>query len=978
MSHLISFADFFRALWGHDPFPWQIRLADQVANGTWPEWITLPTGTGKTSVIDIAVHALAYQAARPAAERTAPVRVVFAVNRRIVVDEAFERARVIADALKTSIGDTGSPLYSHAHVLAGLAGNSSAPPFEAFPLRGGTFTDRSWARSAFQPLVLSTTLDQLGSRLLFRGYGVSDFARPVQAALLANDSLLILDEAHTATAFAQTLQGIQRLRAQAAEKLLMPFQAIQLTATPPAEARDPFSLAKEDEQHPVISRRLKASKPFEPVLVPDAKGKARHKKIAEAMAPKAVEYLAAGHRRILIVVNRVATAEAIRTELQPRRGHPVHDAKVELLTGRLRPLDRDAMIKRLSDTHQLKRSEPDPDVPPLILIATQCIEVGADFDFDALLTELAPLDNLRQRFGRLNRYGRERISPASVYGPGEAIERGAQDPIYGAALPEVWSWLGSLVNPDFGLAPIAHQLPAGKDLSALLAPAADAPLLLAPHLDLLCQTSPEPQISPDPSLYIHGPRREFPEVGVILRDDLDDIDKPLDALLMAPPLATEAATVPLFLARQWLSDPKAGSDESGDAPMSTPSVKSPATFNPIPLWRKGEALWLNDPAELRNGDTLVIPTSRQEYMENLLPMPDETGQTADQFEMAYLVARDHLAIRFTKPLRDQLAIGLQEPSRARFLEITARCFAIPEGLDAWQFDANAWRVALPEFSSLLARQLPASHPQRRIWEHAAWLDHERKEPRPSTDWKFIRYPEGTHCGVLLVNRSRIGSSAWPLAPDELGRQGNQADERILLADHSRGVAARAEKNASQLTKSLQNCLRDAARLHDLGKLDPRFQALLHGCFLHAVEGRELIAKSGRATSPSAQNELRKSLGLPDGFRHELLSTKIVAEARAWQDHPERDLLLHLIASHHGRCRGFAPVVHDRQPEPFEVSADGLQTVYLGDSAPMAALADGVPARFWSLTRRFGWWGLPYLEALLRLADQTESANPAKQ
>ena len=970
MRPLPTFAEFFRALWGHDPFPWQVRLAHQVANDRWPEWITLPTGTGKTSVIDIAVHALACQASRTATERTAPARIVFAVNRRIVVDEAFERAREISQKLRDALEHPTSALHPHALALASLASDSLSPPLEAFPLRGGTFTDRSWARSAFQPLILSTTLDQLGSRLLFRGYGVSEFARPIHAALLANDSLLILDEAHTATAFSQTLQGVQRLRAKAGESIQLPFQAIQLTATPPAEADAPFQLNDEDKAHPIIAARLQAKKPFETLPVVDAKGKARHKKLAAAMAAKAHAYLTDGHRRILIVVNRVATAEAIRNELQPR-GKQASPATIELLTGRLRPLDREALVKRLANIHQLKSAQPSSEVPALILIATQCIEVGADFDFDALLTELAPLDNLRQRFGRLNRYGRDRISPATIVAADESIAIEADDPIYGTALPKVWSWLRSLATPDFGLAAIAPQLPFGDDLAALLAPTNPGPILLAPHLDLLCQTSPEPHLSPDPALYIHGPRKEFPEVGVILRDDLDDLANPLDALALTPPLATELATVPLYLARQWLANPSATHDESGDEPMISPKPKSSEPCAPFLIWRNGEAQMLDQPNDLRPGDTLVLPKHRRDSLETLLPLPENA---ADQYEAAHLLSRDHLAIRFTRHHRDALAGALTELARADFLSITAPCFAIAEDEESWLFDAKTWRTALPAIAAHLATHLPENHPQRSIWQHAAFAG---TQPRSIEDWKFIPYPASTHIGVILFNRSRIGATPWPLDPTDLGRQGNESSETVTLAAHSTGVACRALQNAGQLPPNLRECLHDAGLLHDIGKLDPRFQALLHGCFLHAVAGRTPLAKSQRPFQPGVEQNLRRALQIPEGFRHELLSAHIVAVAETYQAHPERDLLLHLIAAHHGRCRGFAPIVPDAQPEPFEVHTENLTTMHPGASAPLAALADGVPARFWSLTRRFGWWGLPYLETLLRLADQAESAHPTQ-
>ena len=79
-----DFAEYFTAIHGHDPFPWQQRLVEQLADeNRWPDVLDLPTGTGKTAALDVAVFHLALQANCP--QRRAALRIVLVVDRRLGV-----------------------------------------------------------------------------------------------------------------------------------------------------------------------------------------------------------------------------------------------------------------------------------------------------------------------------------------------------------------------------------------------------------------------------------------------------------------------------------------------------------------------------------------------------------------------------------------------------------------------------------------------------------------------------------------------------------------------------------------------------------------------------------------------------------------------------------------------------------------------------------------------------------------------------
>ena len=176
-----------------------------------------------------------------------------------MVDEVFDHSRYIAERLHAASNDGSGILHDIAQRLLSFGGEL---PLEAAQMRGGMYRQSLWARSPAQPLVCVSTVDQLGSRLLFRGYGLGRGVcntLPIHAGLIGNDALIILDEAHLSQAFAETLDAVSRYRTWLDGLPIMPWHVVRMSATP-IGAENAFKLSPEDYSNPLLGRRLAARK----------------------------------------------------------------------------------------------------------------------------------------------------------------------------------------------------------------------------------------------------------------------------------------------------------------------------------------------------------------------------------------------------------------------------------------------------------------------------------------------------------------------------------------------------------------------------------------------------------------------------------------------------------------------------------------------------------------------------------------------
>lgn len=893
----------FEALTGYTPLRWQKRLFEQMLSGTIPSACDLPTGLGKTSVIPIWLIALASPA--PNSTVKLPRRLVYIVNRRTVVDQATDvvermrrRLQNPQDERWINHKDSLHALNSRLWALSAVAKKDAS--FGVSTLRGEMADNEEWKADPGRPAIIVGTIDMVGSKLLFSGYGDGRYHRTHHAGLIGQDVLIVHDEAHLTPAFGDLLRSVAN--AQRCDCEPRPIRVMELSATRRGgdNEEDVLRLEAEDEQDPIVIERLDASKHllFHEVAETDV--------IAKLVDCAMLHDRTAS--KVLIYVRLPDHAQQVAGQLKAKLGSGA-DNRVALLTGTVRGYERDQLIQNppTSMAGRIVRLFLDGVKPEhtVYLVSTSAGEVGIDLDADHMLCDLTTMDSMIQRLGRVNRRGGSgRVALVEVVIATKDEEDRKKESEVTLAIQAthriVLGWIGKRDKVNVGprnLRDLVAKLSDDERTSAF-SPKPMTPPLTDILLDAWSLTSVDYLPGrPEVAAYLHGLTHDPPETYVAWRKEVtlfDQAQVSQEALCdwfrasrieACERLRDRTDRVKKVLADLLKARSRKLKLESYDFPV-------------IVLNERGGAEWCHL-------SKVVGDDFRLAYRTIVLPVEagglDEHGMlTANLDEVL-----------------DCAEITSPGDRRERWLSIR-----------------NGG-----EYQRILTGQTLASLPEGLREEERICLR------QPSEDGE----QESESCDLMLL----ASASEAALENPETARF------RQTLTEHTDSIVSYVGGIADclGLESSIKSALVVAAKWHDRGKNCAIWQR--YACNTNRAEP---LAKS--------RNYLHGSV--LRGYRHEFSSILEADGCEELRSHAERDLVLHLVAAHHGRARPhFDPHAFDN--EKF-TTADNERA------------AVEVMRRFGRLQQRFGRWGLAWLESLLRCADiaasrltASEEANvPSKQ
>lgn len=900
----------------HSPFPWQECLLEKMCQNQLPDALDVPTGLGKTSVMAIWLVARALGA-------SVPRRLVYVVDRRAVVDQATEIAIALREWIKQD-----------ARVKRALGLKDRTLPIST--LRGQYVDNREWLEDPSVPAIVVGTVDMVGSRLLFEGYGVSRKMRPYHAGLLGVDTLLVLDEAHLTPPFEHLLRAIAadpvfRPRDPQCASCIPSFKLLALTATGRTPGNNTHGLTEKDFAHKILKKRLNAKKFVE------LRPLARNTKLESELAKCAWKLAADGKQpvRVIVYSDSREVAQKAREAIEKlakgdsKAGRPAAKIDTELFVGGRRVFEREQAKKRLEELGFIAGPKVER-THPAFLFATSAGEVGVDLDADHMVCDLVAWERMVQRLGRVNRRGEpeDHIAKVVLLVPPEPqpdnktreainkISRGEEldekdrkrSEDHNRKVQECKNWqapLGKLPRQGNGccdasvsaLFQLRERAACDLELKKVLAdatspeplrPALTLPLVEAWSLTSLRKHPGRPAVQP----WLRGWVDDPPQTAVVWRTYL-----PVRTGGAAP----RRAEVEAFF-----------------------EAAAPHTSEVLETETSRAADWIL--ARVKKCDN---KRADQRPAGPAVPFCDE------DFVAFVLNTDGTLRNRFT--IRDLKALQDKDDFKNTLSDATlivdARLGGLKDGLlDAAAVDpprtadGSEWLGEGVVGFRVRSIDLAESQPHDANWRERLRFACQVSEEGQPHRWLFVE--------------------KWR---NDAATEDDRAEGTLqLLEEHQK----RAEERARELARALrlssehENILALAACLHDEGKRSVRWQR----------------AFNAPRDGVYAKTEGPINQGLLDGYRHELGSLlRIDSDPRVCSlSEGQRDLVLHLIAAHHGFAR---PVIGTDACEDAPPSV-------LDEKATEIAL------RFARLQARWGPWGLAWWEALLRAADQLASRDNA--
>lgn len=993
---MIDFPKCFELLTDNSPFAWQIRLYEKFLADEIPSACDIPTGLGKTSVIAIWLLALAENLIENPQTNKTPRRLVYVVDRRVIVDQATDEAEKILCNLKKfehSEDEELRKIFSIIQDSSFLAKRLSesekikkddANVVALSTLRGEFADNRKWCEDPSRPAIIVGTIDMIGSRLLFSAYGgVGESYKALQAGLLGQDSLIIVDEAHLSPAFVEMLESLPGFINR--KSVIKRFEVMQLSATLKDKNRDADKIlslekdAREDLTNKVAAPRLNAEKLIEwqncEVSGTAKKEKTKDKKTkvpddfqAEKMAKVAAQYKDLPVS-VIVFGRTVELVKKIQAELIDT--HKIEKEQVLLMIGGMRGFERDDLVNhKVFEQFDPNRTRGKKDKASF-LVATSVAEVGVNLDADFAVCDETSADSFVQRLGRVNRFGNVR----------KYIENNFSEEQRQKLLKITNDESSSVVsivcqeNSD-------EQKPEIKETSEMLkryenGKKLNASPIVLRRIKFSDECNPPKPVSPPldsariddwamTSLKQNDFRRplvsywlrgvtvdDYPETSLCWRADFKHI---VENTKFTEDVKKNKANEKK-IRQNLIASVKAVRVKSRECARETTKRAENAILKIAEKFLKHRVVIISAANEYEvclleelkdNPDlykklmfaTVVLPCEVGglergivvEDTDNLESVPDVVEIAVKEFICENENKEDKKESKKPKP----------EWLRIILTENDGYVSAKPLNQETNPFENERYDSFKDAIAKIARAEKRKNVKTIDLGNFVEMEDEEETQKKRKISYLILKKSPDAYLPSEADNDEDT--------EDESASIGYEEGE-IPVDDHNKHVAKFAGDLAKKLHLSAEliEALEFAGARHDKGKA--------RQCWQNAVGNFEfpdkVLAKSNQNWFGHKYNNY---------YRHEFGSLIEAEESDELNEHPHRDLILHLIAAHHGYARPHFPERAFDKENP---------------NAANYEVAERAMLRFANLQIKYGWWQLAYLEAILKAADALASRAKAE-